>query len=58
MLAVYEFLVKQAPPPGTFQAAIDRLSGASNKKLDGVRRVLGINIETRRNGAGGWRIAA
>ena len=48
MLAIFEFLAKQEPPPGTFQAAIDCLAGARSKKLDGMRRVLGIVIETDR----------
>ena len=49
MLAIFEFLAKQEPPPGTFQAAIDCLAGARSKKLDGMRRVLGIVIETDRD---------
>ena len=49
LLAIFEFLVKQEPPPGTFQAAIDGLPGAKDKKLDGMRRVLGIVIETDRD---------
>ena len=49
LTSIFEFLVKQAPPPGTFQAAIDRLPGARSKKLDGMRRVLGIVIETDRD---------
>ena len=44
MLAIFEFLAKQEPPPGTFQAAIDCLAGARSKKLDGMRRVLGIHV--------------
>ena len=49
MLAIFEFLAKQEPPPGTFQAAIDCLAGARSKKLDGMPRVLGIVIETDRD---------
>jgi hypothetical protein len=49
VLAIFEFLAKQEPPPGTFQAAIDCLAGARSKKLDGMRRVLGIVIETDRD---------
>ena len=49
MLAIFEFLAKQEPPPGTFQAVINCLAGARSKKLDGMRRVLGIVIETDRD---------
>ena len=44
MLAIFEFLAKQEPPPGTFQAVINCLAGARSKKLDGI----GIVIETDR----------
>ena len=37
MLAIFEFLAKQEPPPGTFQAVINCLAGARSKKLDGMR---------------------
>ena len=61
VLAIFEFLAKQEPPPGTFQAAIDCLAGARSKKLDGMRRVLGIHvgivIETDRDQAAAPRRA-
>ena len=49
VLAIFEFLAKQEPPPGTFQAVINCLAGARSKKLDGMRCVLGIVIETDRD---------
>jgi hypothetical protein len=45
LLAVYEYLAAKPPPTGTFQRAIDSLPGAESKKLNGIRRVLGITVQ-------------
>ena len=46
LLAVYDYLAAVPPPTGTFQTAIDNLPGAESRKLNGIRRVLGITIQT------------
>lgn len=45
LLAVFEFLSKVVPPPGTLQAAIDAVGGTS-KLLDGWRRVPHLVVTT------------